>query len=55
MIDREDVIRAESERFGAVLSTTAPAARVPTCPEWNAVDPLRHLTRVHQYWAAVIG
>jgi len=28
VIDREEVIRAESERFGAVLATTAPAARV---------------------------
>ncbi len=28
---------------------------MPTCPEWNAADLLKHLIRVHQYWAAVIG
>ena len=55
MIDREAVVRAESERFGAVLATTAPAARVPTCPGRDAVDLLQHPTRVHQFWAAVVG
>jgi uncharacterized protein (TIGR03083 family) len=55
MIDRKRFIQGESDRFGVVLATTDPASRVPTCPEWNAVDLLKHLTQVHRFWAAVIG
>ena len=55
VIDRSRHIHAESDRFGAVLAATDPEARVPTCPDWNAVDLLKHLTEVHQFWAAVIG
>lgn len=55
MIDRSDHILTESDRFAAVLASTDPGSRVPTCPEWNAVDLLKHVTQVHQFWAAVIG
>ena len=55
MIDRSRHIQAESDRFAAVLATCDPASRVPTCPEWSADDLLKHLVRVHQFWAAVIG
>ena len=55
MIDRRRHIQVESDRLGAVLATTDPATRVPTCPDWSAADLLKHLTRVHQFWAAVIG
>lgn len=55
MIDREGCIRTESDRFGAVLLASDPAARVPTCPDWNVLDLLKHLTEVHRFWAAVIG
>jgi uncharacterized protein (TIGR03083 family) len=55
MIDRKRHIQDESDRFGAVLATTDPASRVPTCPDWTAVDLLKHLIRVHQFWATVIG
>jgi uncharacterized protein (TIGR03083 family) len=55
MIDRRRHIEAESDRFAAVLATTDAGARVPTCPEWNAAELLGHLTRVHEFWAAVIG
>lgn len=55
MIDRRHHILAESDRLAAVLASTDPARRVPTCPNWNAVDLLKHLTQVHQFWAAVIG
>ena len=55
MIDRKRQIHDESERFGVVLAATDPASRVPTCPDWNALDLLKHLTQVHQFWAAVIG
>ena len=55
MIDRRRHIQDESERLGLVLATTDPASRVPTCPDWTAVDLLKHLTGVHQFWATVIG
>ena len=55
MIDRSRHIQTESDRLGVVLATTDPASRVPTCPDWNAIDLLKHLTRVQQFWAAVIG
>jgi uncharacterized protein (TIGR03083 family) len=55
MIDRARHIEAESDRFAHVLTDTDPSARVPTCPDWSAVDLLKHLTGVHQFWAAVIG
>ena len=55
MIDRRRHIHDESDRFGVVLAGTDPGNRVPTCPDWNAADLLRHLAQVHQFWAAVIG
>ena len=54
-IDRAAVIRAEAERFAAVLADTSPGARCPTCPDWNAADLLWHLTEVHTFWATVLG
>lgn len=55
VIDRRHHIQAESDRLADVLAATDPGRPVPTCPEWNAVDLLRHLTTVHRFWAAVIG
>jgi len=55
MIDRQRQIHDESERFAVVLAATDPGTRVPTCPDWNAFDLLKHVTQVHQFWAAVIG
>ena len=54
-MDRTALIRGESDLFGEVLAGADPSARVPTCPDWSAVDLLRHLTQVHRFWAAVIG
>ncbi len=53
--DRIDVIRAEAERFAAVLADTEPAARCPTCPDWNAADLLWHLVEVHDFWARILA
>lgn len=55
MIDRERLIQGESDRFSEVLSATDPAAGVPPCPGWSALDLFKHLIQVHQFWAAVIG
>jgi uncharacterized protein (TIGR03083 family) len=48
-------LRLESARFGAALRDTDPAARVPTCPDWNAGDLLYHLAEVFQFWATVVA
>jgi uncharacterized protein (TIGR03083 family) len=45
----------ESARFAAVLSGTAPEARVPTCPDWNADDLLWHLGEVQWFWGHVVA
>ncbi|NPC99080.1 maleylpyruvate isomerase family mycothiol-dependent enzyme [Nocardioides sp. zg-DK7169] len=48
-------IRSESARFGEVLATCDPAARVPACPEWDAADLLWHLTGVQRFWAGIVS
>lgn len=50
-----DHIRAESARFRAVLADCDPAARVPSCPDWDAADLLWHLTKVQRFWAGVVA
>ena len=47
-------IEAESARFLAVLRTCDPAARVPSCPDWDAADLLWHLTEVQHFWTHVL-
>src|SRR6185437_9062559 len=54
MMDRLAVIDSESRRLGEVLSAADPSSRCPTCPDWNALDLLWHLTEVHLFWAAVL-
>ncbi len=54
-MDRAAIIRAESRRLAEVLAATAPEATCPTCPDWNALDLLWHLTEVHWFWAQVLA
>ena len=54
-MDRAAIIRAESDRFAQTLSAAAPEAPCPTCPDWNAVDLLWHLTEVHWFWSQVLA
>ena len=49
-----DHIRAESARFRAVLADADPAARVPSCPDWDAADLLWHLAKVQRFWAGAV-
>lgn len=55
MMDRERHIQDESDRLGVVIARCDPASRVPTCPEWTALDLLNHLVTVQRFWAVVIG
>jgi uncharacterized protein (TIGR03083 family) len=49
-----DHLRTESARFREVLAACDPAARVPSCPDWNAADLLWHLATVQRWWAEVV-
>lgn len=53
-MDHHAVIGTEAGRLAAVLGAADPAARCPTCPDWNAHDLLWHLTEVHLFWAGVL-
>jgi len=49
-----DHIRSESARFRAAMTGCDPAARVPTCPEWDAADLVWHLAGVQLFWAKIV-
>lgn len=53
-MDSTHVITRETERFYEVLSAVDPAARVPTCPDWDAADLAWHLAEVHHFWATLL-
>lgn len=53
-MNRLEVIATESARFSDILSSTDPAAPVPSCPEWSALDLAWHLTEVHWMWSEVL-
>ena len=48
-------IHSESERFGFCLRAADPEASVPTCPGWNTMDLLWHLTEVQRFWTAIVS
>ncbi|MHA3022061.1 maleylpyruvate isomerase family mycothiol-dependent enzyme [Mycobacterium sp. BMJ-28] len=54
-MDRAAIIRAESQRLAEVLGAAEPEAQCPTCPDWNALDLLWHLTEVHWFWAQILA
>lgn len=43
-------LRRDGERLADVASSTDPSAPVPTCPEWQLRDLVRHVGGVHR-WA----
>jgi len=43
-------LRLDGERLAEVASSTDPAAPVPTCPDWELRDLVRHVGGVHR-WA----
>jgi uncharacterized protein (TIGR03083 family) len=47
-------VRSESARFREVLADLDPAARVPSCPDWDADDLLWHLAEVFYFWGTVV-
>jgi uncharacterized protein (TIGR03083 family) len=47
-------IQDESQRFRDVLADCDPAARVPSCPDWDAADLLWHLGEVQHFWTWIV-
>jgi uncharacterized protein (TIGR03083 family) len=52
--DYLDHLARESVRFRAVLAGAADDARVPSCPDWDAVDLHWHLAEVQWFWGEVV-
>ena len=48
-----DHLAAESARFRSVLAGAPTAARVPSCPDWDADDLLWHLAGVQWFWGEI--
>ena len=48
-------IESESARFREVLGGAEPAAPVPSCPAWSAIDLLNHLAETQAHWAWVVA
>ncbi|MET8545899.1 maleylpyruvate isomerase family mycothiol-dependent enzyme [Kitasatospora sp. NPDC004799] len=48
-----DALRREGARLAEAAARTDLSAPVPTCPEWQLADLLRHLGYVHRWAAAV--
>ena len=48
-----DHIDRETARFREVLVDTPSETRVPTCPDWDALDLLWHLGEVQDFWAKI--
>jgi uncharacterized protein (TIGR03083 family) len=47
-------LNADSARFATAIRAALPAARVPTCPDWNADDLLWHLGWIQSWWGTVV-
>ena len=54
MIDFNEVLAANSNRFREVLAGVPAATRVPSCPDWAADDLLWHLTEVQSFWLTIL-
>lgn len=50
-----DRIATEAARFDAVLAESDPAAPVPACPDWTALDLLWHGAEVHEFWSTLLA
>ena len=55
MIDFDEVLTANSNRFRQVLADVPDRAPVPSCPDWSAGDLLWHLTEVQSFWRTIVS
>jgi uncharacterized protein (TIGR03083 family) len=47
-------LASDSARFAEILTGVPPAARVPSCPDWDADDLLWHLAEVQWLWGTIV-
>lgn len=52
--DYLDHLRRDSARFREALAACDPAARVPSCPDWDAADLVWHLAEVQLFWSRIV-
>jgi uncharacterized protein (TIGR03083 family) len=50
VLEHVEQLRLDGERLAEVVSSTDPSAPVPTCPDWQLRDLVRHVGGVHR-WA----
>ncbi|WP_224281347.1 maleylpyruvate isomerase N-terminal domain-containing protein [Streptomyces sp. LS1784] len=50
-----DALRREGNRLAEAAARTELSAPVPTCPEWQLADLLRHIGSVHRWAAAIVS
>jgi uncharacterized protein (TIGR03083 family) len=50
VLEHVEQLRLDGERLAEVASSTDPVAPVPTCPDWQLRDLVRHVGGVHR-WA----
>jgi uncharacterized protein (TIGR03083 family) len=53
-LDYLDHLTRESRRFVGALAEADGAARVPSCPDWDADDLLWHLAEVQWFWGTIV-
>jgi uncharacterized protein (TIGR03083 family) len=53
-LDYLDHLARESARFRDALASAPDDARVPSCPDWDALDLLWHLAEVQWFWGEVV-
>ena len=47
-------VQADARRFADVVATSDPAARVPSCPDWDLTELCRHTGLVHRWVTQVV-
>jgi len=52
--DYVDDLQEQAARFASALRDSAFDSRVPSCPDWSALDLVRHVVQVYAHKAAVL-
>lgn len=52
--DYVDALQEQAARFSVALRDIAFDSRVPSCPDWTALDLVRHVVQVYAHKAAVL-
>jgi hypothetical protein len=52
--DYIDTFQDQAARFASALRDSTFDSRVPSCPDWTALDLVRHVVQVYAHKAAVL-